>query len=143
MWGEIFAAIFASTSIILVVLGFIGRSIIQRWIERDLDKYKAELELSNAKDLERLRADLQITAFEYQTRFASLHQERAKVLDKLYKLLSEVESNLILATQYTHLNAEDSRPWQEKKIQSEEVFKETLEATTQFEKCFRENRHYL
>jgi hypothetical protein len=143
MLQEIITATLASTAIILAVLGFLGRSIIKRWIDKDLANYKAELELSNAKDLERLRADLQITAFEYQTRFASLHQERAKVLDQLYKLLSEVERNLILATRYTHLNAEDDRPWKEKKIQSEKMYKETFEATIQFETYFEKNRHYL
>ena len=84
MWWEIIGATFASTTIILAVLGFLGRSIINHLFGKDLANYKLELELSNAKDLAHLRADLQITAFEYQTRFASLHQERLKVLDKLY-----------------------------------------------------------
>jgi hypothetical protein len=77
----------AITAVFLTVLGYLGRSIIERWISRDLEKYKAELQVTNARELEKLRADLRLTAFEYEIRFAKLHEKQAEVIAKFYELL--------------------------------------------------------
>jgi hypothetical protein len=60
-WGEIVIAALTNsvfTGTMVIGLAFLGRSIIGRWLSRDLEKYKAELKAANDRELERLRAEL-------------------------------------------------------------------------------------
>jgi len=60
-WAEIVIAALTSsvfTAGALAGLAYVGRSIIERWLSRDLEKYKAELQATNARELEHLRAEL-------------------------------------------------------------------------------------
>lgn len=58
----------------LLTLAFLGRSLILTFL---------------AKDLERYKADLQIAAVEHRVRFSKLHEKRAEVLAEPFKLLVE------------------------------------------------------
>jgi len=94
-WDQILAATVlnaAFTAGVVAALGFIARSIIERWINKDLENHKARLEAARVIDLERLRADLTIAGHERETAFAWLHQERAKVIAELYRRLVQAET---------------------------------------------------
>jgi hypothetical protein len=85
---------FAFTSVLVGALAFVGRSLIGRWIDKDVESYKARLQATNAKELERFRADLKLATFEHETRFAKLHERRAEVIAELHKRLVQVERSL-------------------------------------------------
>jgi hypothetical protein len=63
---------FGGNAALLIVLGFLGRSIFQ---------------LSIAKDLEKFKQDLQLSATEHEIRFRRLDEQRACVVADMYKLL--------------------------------------------------------
>jgi len=67
------------------ILAFLLRSLLKHILSRDLAKFEAELASRHGIQAERLRADLNIAAFEHQTRFTRFHERRAEVLDQLYK----------------------------------------------------------
>jgi len=111
-WPEIILAILtnsAFTAVLLAAAAFIGRSIIGRWISRNIEEYKAQLQAANAREIERLRTELKIVSFEHETRFARLHEKRAEVTAELYKLLVRSEDSLMslaLAVGHTDFEGE-------------------------------------
>lgn len=80
------------TSAILAGLAFLARSIIERWLSRNLERYKADLEAQKAEQLEKIRVDFGLAAFEHETRFARLHEKRVEVVQELYGKLVDIEN---------------------------------------------------
>lgn len=96
-WAQLFATALASsvfTGAVLGVAGILSRSIIDRWFVRNLEKFKAELQGKNAREIEALRTELRRSAFEHEIRFARLHEERAKIIAELYGLLVDAQREL-------------------------------------------------
>ena len=71
LWQSLLVA-FGGNAALLLVLGFLGRSLMSTVLAKDIEKFKAAL---------------QQAATEHQIRFSKLHDERAEVLAELYKLL--------------------------------------------------------
>lgn len=81
-WTQILIAALTSSAFttgLLAILLFAGKSLIERWLSRNLEKYKAELQLA---------------AFEHQTRFTKLHEKRAEVIAELYKRLVQFQGSV-------------------------------------------------
>ena len=114
-WGKIISSVITNTasavsiSVVLAVLGYLGKSLIEQWSsrnlekyksdlqaanERDLEKYKSDLQTTNERELERLRVNLKLAGFEYEIRFAELHKRQAEVIAKFYALLVIVEEKI-------------------------------------------------
>jgi hypothetical protein len=71
LWQSLLVA-FGGNAALLLVVGFLGRSLMATILAKDLEKFKA---------------DLQVAAVEHQVRFSKLHEKRAQVLADLYTLL--------------------------------------------------------
>ena len=71
LWQSLLVAV-GGNAALLLVLAFLGRSLMSTILTKDLEKFKA---------------DLQVAAVERQVRFSKLHEKRAEVLAELYKLL--------------------------------------------------------
>jgi hypothetical protein len=71
LWQSLLVA-FGGNAALLLVLGFLGRSLISTVLEKDVENFKAAL---------------QQAAVEHQIRFSKLHEKRAEVLAELYRLL--------------------------------------------------------
>lgn len=97
---------FGSNAMVLVVLGFLARSLVQTWLAKDiktfeqglhnaansqLERLKFELKSAGDVSIEELKSRLQQTAAEHQVRFAKLHERRAKVIEDVYQQLVELE----------------------------------------------------
>jgi len=89
-WNDIIKTI-ATNTVFLTVLGFVAKSIYGQILSKDLKKFEIELQATHNIETEKLRSALSKTAFEYQTRFARLHEKRADILADFYKKLVEVE----------------------------------------------------
>jgi thiamine pyrophosphate-dependent acetolactate synthase large subunit-like protein len=87
-------------AMLLVVLGFLARSLLQTWLTKDIKRFetdlkrtadyeletlKAKLKAKGDNSIEALKSQLQQIAFEHQVRFSKLHEKRAKVTAELYK----------------------------------------------------------
>lgn len=88
------AAVSALLSSALVWLGktWISERIkgaIQSEYNEKLETHKAQLKAQSDTEIERLRAQLNLTSMEHQVRFAGLHNKRAEVIAEVYQLLVE------------------------------------------------------
>jgi hypothetical protein len=103
-WKEILIALGGNASL-LIVLGFLARSLIQNWLAKDIKKFEADLRGTADAELERLRYELksktetsiehlrsrlQQAAIEHQVRFSNLHEKRAAIIADLYRHLVAV-----------------------------------------------------
>lgn len=86
VWEAILTA-FGGVAALLALLGYLGRTAIKHWLDKDLDVHKANLRLAEVESSERLKSSLQLAAHEHQIRFTRLHEKRAEVTSKLYELL--------------------------------------------------------
>jgi hypothetical protein len=97
---------FGGNAALLVVLGFLARSLIQTLLTKDIKKFEADLQATATSQLERLRADLkaqgdvsieqlksrlQQATIEHQVRFTKLHETRAEVIAEMYERIIDAE----------------------------------------------------
>ena len=87
-WKTVFETVGIS-GILIVVIGFLLRSLFRQLLSIDMANYQHELEIQT----ERFRSELGISAFEHQTRFSALHVKRAQVIAELYSLLCQAEQD--------------------------------------------------
>lgn len=71
LWQSMLVA-FGGNAILLLVLGFLGRSLLSSALDKDIEKFKGQLQLA---------------ATEHEIRFSKLHEKRAEVIAELYKLI--------------------------------------------------------
>jgi hypothetical protein len=89
---------------LLIVLGFLARSLIQTWLAKDVKKFETDLQNTATSQLERLKYDLksqgdisieqlksqlQQAVIEHQVRFSNLHEKRAQIIADLYGRIVE------------------------------------------------------
>jgi hypothetical protein len=56
-WQEILIA-FGGNATLLIVLGFLARSLLQTWLTKDIKKFETDLKSTADYELERLRQEL-------------------------------------------------------------------------------------
>ncbi|CAI4029899.1 hypothetical protein DNFV4_00319 [Nitrospira tepida] len=79
---------------------FLAKFLSKHLLSMDLERFKADLKSINEKELERLRADLRIAAFQQETTFAKLHEKRAEAIAELYAKLVDAHSAIRIALIY-------------------------------------------
>ena len=89
-WQSILLAL-GGNAALLVVLGWLARSLGSQLLAKDLETFKADLAAASSATTERLKHDLQLAALEHQVRFSKLHERRAEVVAELYGLLVEAQ----------------------------------------------------
>jgi hypothetical protein len=103
-WNEILIA-FGGNAMLLAVLAYLARSLLQTWLTKDIKRFEADLKATADSELERLKAELkakgdiaieelkshlQQAAFEHQVRFSKLHEKRAEIIAELYSRAIQV-----------------------------------------------------
>lgn len=96
-WQTILLA-FGGNAALLAVLGVIGKSLLDKLIVRDTQRFEADLKAKSDAAIEHLKNELQLKTIEHQVRFSRLHEKRADVIAELYgsfvEALWEAESFL-------------------------------------------------
>ena len=90
VWKEILIAL-GSNAALLVVLGFLARSLLNTWLTKDIKRFETGLKARADASIEQLKSHLQLAATEHQVRFSKLHEKRAEAIAKLYALLVELQ----------------------------------------------------
>lgn len=66
------------------------KNAIKSEYDQKLETHKAQLKAQSDVEIERLRAQLSISATEHEVRFSRLHEKRAEVIAETYSLLKEL-----------------------------------------------------
>jgi len=85
-WETILVA-FGGNAILLTVLAFLSKSLLEKLFARDTKRFETDLQAKADVAIEHLRSQFQIQGIEHQVRFSRLHEKRAEVIAELYGLL--------------------------------------------------------
>ncbi len=92
-WTSIIRTL-GSVGFIGAALAYLVPKLFDQVLSRGLEKFKIELQARYNTEIERLRAELRIAAFERETRFARLHEHRGRVIAELYGRLAKMHATL-------------------------------------------------
>lgn len=73
----------------LAVLGWLGKSLLEKVLQRDSKRFEIELKAKADATMEQLKSDLQLRTIEHQVRFSRLHEKQATVIAELNAHLVE------------------------------------------------------
>ncbi len=90
-WNAVLTTL-AATGFGSAAFVFLAKALTTHLFSVDLECFKAELKGSQEKELERLRSDLRMAAFQRETRFAKLHEKQLEVIAELYRRLCSAHS---------------------------------------------------
>ena len=93
-WPNLLTTFGISTAVTVSALGFFGKSLINRWIDRGKLKYQTKLN----EEFESYRTELMRTTNELQERlrieYSSLYNERLTAIKEIYEYLFRIEREL-------------------------------------------------
>lgn len=125
---------FGGNAVLLVVLGWLARSLGSQILAKDLEKFKHSLSAASAEASERLKHELQLVAHEHQVRFSKLHERRAEVIESLYALLVEAQWAGQSFASAAEFAGEPSKP---------EKYTKAMNALAEFFRAFDKTRIFL
>ena len=86
---ETFLFVFGGNAGLLLALGYLVKSLLDKRIVQDTKRFESELKAKSDAAIEHIRNTLQLQAIEHQVRFSRLHEKRASVIAELYGHLVE------------------------------------------------------
>jgi hypothetical protein len=84
MAAEVFTLVFSQATL-LVILGFVGRSIYLHWLGKDLERFKDQLRFQQETHLRQSQHSLDLLKLEHQVRFSALYEKRFLKVEELHK----------------------------------------------------------
>ncbi|MBC7755382.1 MAG: hypothetical protein H7Z20_01830 [Bdellovibrio sp.] len=133
LWQTLAAAVLGN-AIVLAVLGWLGKSLLEKLIQRDSKQFEIELKAKVDTTLEQFKNELQLRSIEHQIKLSRLHERRATVIAELNALLAEV---MWEAESFLSLMEFAGEPSKQEKHQA------TMNKLTEFFRYFDKNRIYL
>lgn len=105
-WTEVLNTL-GSTAVIVLTIGFVGRSLVKVWLDRNLENHKDALQREAKHELERLRLSLRIEEMK-QSRLLS---RQAQIIARVYALLERLDQalNKLAAPVYHEGNLDELR----------------------------------
>lgn len=89
LWQTLTAAVLGN-AIVLAVLGWLGKSLLEKLILRDSKRFEIEIKAKADSTIEQLKNELQLRTIEHQIKLSRLHEKRATVIADMNALLAEV-----------------------------------------------------
>ncbi|MDA1062205.1 MAG: hypothetical protein O2895_04770 [Chloroflexi bacterium] len=129
-----FLAVLVGTPAAIGAAGYVAKRFVDGLFEAGTRRFEIQTQAFHDMELERLRVQLGMAAFEHQTRFARLHERRFDVLNETYVRLVAAHRAFHSLTAPLQLAGE---PPEEVKA------KEAADAGNEFIKYFEENRIWL
>lgn len=95
--------------IFLAVVAFLGRTLVTHWLDKDLGRFKSDLEHTATQQLETLKNRLQIAANEHAILLTKLQERRAEVIGEIYGQISKGVRELTSYVRPLQLVGEEGR----------------------------------
>lgn len=133
IWQTILLALGGNAALI-AVLGWLAKSLVERHLAKDTEKFKSQLAAETNSTIERLKHELQLVTVEHQIRFSKLHEKRAEVIAELYSRLVEAywaSQNFVAIVEWS---GEPSK---------EEKYVTAMNKTAEYFQFFDKHRIYL
>ena len=120
--------------VLLGAAGWLVRSLVNKLLQQDLEKHKSKLALESHRQIEHLKHELQLSAFERQVTLSKLHEKRAEVIALVYSRISTAYMESATLVSPIKLTGGDS-PQQE--------YVRAMNAMARFFRYFERNKIYV
>lgn len=74
-------------AVTIAAVAWVARKFIEQSFTDGAERFRSQVQTAHATEIEQLRSDLALAAFEYQTRFSRLHDRHMEVLAEVYSRL--------------------------------------------------------
>jgi hypothetical protein len=91
---NVFLTTLAANTLVLAIVGFVSKSIIVHFLNRDVESFKSRLQADAAKQIEEYKSTLEIERARLQISYGGIFGKQADVLMKLYELLLKLEGDV-------------------------------------------------
>lgn len=89
----------ASNVILLGVLGYLSKSLITQWLNKDIERFKADVKANVNEELEAYKSKLEKERITLQVAYSGIFSKQADAVLHIYKLLVKLDKNLKLSIQ--------------------------------------------
>ncbi len=91
---EIIIGAIAANTIMIAVLGFLARTILQHFLSKDIEKFKSNLESEAKSEIESFRSNLEKERIRLQISYSGIFEKQATVIIEMYKLILDFENKI-------------------------------------------------
>lgn len=116
------------------VFAILVKKIISYWLDKDVQKFKSNIELKSKLEIEKTRYELEKIVTEHQIRFAKLHEERAHIIIEMNENMEFLMNSIQRFVDVFGFSGQPSK---------DEMRKEVGENIERFTKHYRKNSIYL
>jgi len=158
-WEDILRTL-GGMAILVAAMTWLSKSLLTNLLSKDLERFKAELQVSSQRSVESFKTTLQIESQQRAVQYAALHAKRAELISELYSRASglyrgilglsrELGAREARAEHYTQNERPAAEPWELKEgihtlSPDEEVkAKAVHEAYKEFMSFYREKKIYF
>jgi hypothetical protein len=121
-------------ALLLAVLGWLARSLLQNFLAKDLAQHRVRLESENQRSAQAFGHELTMAAREHDIRFGKLHERRADTIAKLYELLIDTSDKGADYSSPIGLSSDPPKP---------EQFNDFANSYNEAARYFRRNKLFL
>ena len=97
MWEAILGAI-AANALVLGILGYLFKSILSHWLDKDVSKFKLEIEGDAKTTIANYQSELEKERIRLQISYGGIFEKQANVILELFTLSVEFEKQVQSAT---------------------------------------------
>lgn len=97
MWEAILGSI-AANALVLGILGFLLKSILSHWLDKDISKFKLEIEENANKVIASHQSELEKERIRLQISYGGIFEKQANAILELFTLAVEFEKSVQSAT---------------------------------------------
>jgi len=127
---EIFAIFGITGSILMLAVGFLIKSIINHFLQKDLENFKLKANF----EIEKYKSEIQLENERHRIVFSKLHNERASVIKELYSKLDTMEQSIRSFMRPLKLRG---------KMPEEKEIKHSSKCYNEFVDFYRKNKFYF
>lgn len=97
MWEAILGSI-AANAVVLAVLGYLLKSLLSHWLDKDIKNFKTEVEASAKKAVASYQSELEKERIRLQISYGGIFEKQANSILELFRLSVEFEKRVQSAT---------------------------------------------
>ena len=91
---EIITVALISNSFVLIVLGFLSKKLIKHFLDKDISKFKSEIQFKATQEIESYKSNLEKERARLQISYGGIFERQAEAILAIYQ-------NLLLLDRYS------------------------------------------
>jgi len=122
------------SAVLFAVVGWLAKSIIAQFLEKDFERFKLNLQANAQMELEKFKAELARSSYQHQITFGRLHEKRTEIIADLYAKIIDLQDSVEVFVRNVMGVAPDK---------NKDNLKLIWKAADSFKECYRKNKIFF